>query len=353
MKFLDDLVEATENQYTSDFSGEALESYIDTGCYVVNALLSGSIYGGASCNRITAFVGEPATGKSFFTLSIVKHFLESDPKNIVMYFESEGALDPNEKSTRDLLEKIGIDIKRFRIVPVDTVQDVKTQILKVLDKYLTSDEESRPKLMLCLDSAGNLSTSKEMEDSLAGKETQDMTRARLLKGLFRTITLKLKKAKVPMFVTNHTYTQIGVMYPQQIPGGGSGLLYASSTIIALSRKKEREGDEIVGNIIHCKNLKNRLAKENAVVDALLRYDKGINRYYGLCDLALLGGVFKETGKKIMLPDTSLVFRKQLNSNPEKYFTKEILDKIDEVAKQYFNYGSSLQGEENVQSTEEE
>ena len=252
-----------------------------------------------------------------------------------------------------------IDTDRFRILPVQTIQDFRTQAIRSLDKYLEIDESKRPKLMICLDSLGNLSSSKEMEDSSAGKETADMTKARLVKGLFRVLTLKLSKAKVPMFVTSHTYPQIGAMFPQQIPSGGNGLLYNASVIVALSRRKEKDGDQVIGNIIHCKNFKNRLAKENKVVDVLLTYDRGLNKYYGLCDLAIECGLFKKVTTRVELPDGSKVFEKQLNNNPEKYYTQEILDKIDEHVKISFVYGSKSKtelnfiGEQENDKTEED
>jgi RecA/RadA recombinase len=312
---------------TGDFA-----TYIDTGSYILNALLSGSIFGGAADNKITAFAGEQSVGKTFFVLNVVKSFLEKDKNSGVVYFESESAL------TKDIIQSRGIDTTRMVVVPVATVQEFRHQALKILDKYIETPETDRPRLMLCLDSLGNLSTTKEIEDSTEGKETQDMTRSRLIKGVFRVLTLKLAKAKVPLFLTNHTYLQVGTMFPQQIMGGGSGLQYAASTVIFLSKRKEKDGDEVIGNIIHCKNVKNRFVKENKIVDTLLTYDKGLNRYYGLVDLALQAGLFQKNTTRIELPDGSKIFEKQINNEPEKYFTQEILEKLDEYAKKTFLYG---------------
>ena len=113
-----------------------------------------------------------------------------------------------------------------------------------------------------------------------------MTRAQVLKGAFRVLTLKLGKAKVPMIVTNHTYDVVGSMFPTKEMGGGSGLKYAASSIVYLSKKKEKDGTEVVGNIIHCKNQKSRLTIENKMVDVRLMYERGLDRYYGLLELAL-------------------------------------------------------------------
>jgi len=163
----------------------------------------------------------------------------------------------------------GIDPKRMVVFPVTTVQEFRTQALKVLDGYLAQNEADRKPLFLCLDSLGMLSTTKEVEDTADGKETRDMTRAQVLKAAFRVLTLKLGRAKVPMVVTNHTYDVVGSMFPQKEMGGGSGLKYAASSIIYLSKRKDKDGTEVVGNIIHCKNHKSRLTKENKMVDVRL------------------------------------------------------------------------------------
>ena len=114
-----------------------------------------------------------------------------------------------------------------------------------------------------------LSTTKEIEDTEAGKETRDMNRAQNVKAALRVLTLKLGKAKVPLIITNHTYDVVGSMFPTKEMGGGSGLKYAASSIVYLSKRKEKDGTEIIGNIIHCKNHKSRLNKDNMMVDVRL------------------------------------------------------------------------------------
>ena len=178
-----------------------------------------------------------------------------------------------------------------------------------------------------------------MEDTAAGKETRDMTRSQIVKSTFRVLTLKLGKAGVPMIMTNHTYDVIGSMFPQKEMGGGSGLKYAASSIVYLSKRKEKDGTEVVGNIIHCKNYKSRLTKENAMIDVRLTYKKGLDKHYGLLELGEAAGVFKKVSTRYEMPDGSKVFGKNINENPDKYFTKENLDTIDEYAKRKFTYGS--------------
>ena len=334
--FLKKIIKETGNEYASVVedgveSGD-VDSFIDTGSFILNGLLSGSLKGGLPSTKVTALAGESATGKTYFLMGIVKNFLDSNPEAGVVYFESESAI------TKQMVVDRGIDSKRMVIMPVTTVQEFRTQALKVLDTYLLQDESERKPLFLCLDSLGMLSTTKEVEDTADGKETRDMTRAQVLKAAFRVLTLKLGRAKVPMVVTNHTYDGVGSMFPQKEMGGGSGLKYAASSIIYLSKKKEKDGTEVIGNIIHCKNHKSRLTVENKMVDVRLTYDKGLDKHYGLLELALKHGIFKQVSTRIELPDGSKTFGKTINNDPEKYFTEEILKQLDEAAAKEFKYG---------------
>ena len=336
MNFLQDVVKELGNEYASIVSdGVAAgdtESFIDTGSYIFNGLVSGSIYGGVPSNKITAIAGESSTGKTFFCLGIVQHFLESDPNAGVIYFESESAI------SRQMIEDRGIDSQRMMIVPVTTVQEFRTQAIKILDKYLEQKPEQRQPLMFVLDSLGMLSTTKEIEDSEAGKETRDMTRAQVVKSIFRVLTLKLGKANVPLLVTNHTYDVVGAYIPTKEMGGGSGLKYAASTIIYLSKKKEKDGTEVVGNIIKCKAAKSRLTKENSDVETRLYYDRGLDKYYGLLELGEKYGVFEKRGNRIVVGE-SAVYPKSILADPEKYFTPEIMQALDEAAAKEFCYGN--------------
>ena len=334
--FLKDIIKQTGNEYAtiaSEGTGGDVDNFIDTGSYSFNALLSGSIYGGLPDSRITAIAGEAATGKTFFALGIVKAFLDRDPNAGVIYFESESAV------SKSMVESRGIDSKRLVVMPVSTVQEFRTQSIKVAEKYLEQDKSERKPIMFVLDSLGMLSTTKEMDDTAAGKETRDMTRSQIVKSTFRVLTLKLGQAGIPMIMTNHTYDVIGSMFPQKEMGGGSGLKYAASSIIYLGKRKEKDGTEVVGNIIHCKNYKSRITKENAQIDVRLSYKHGLDRHYGLLELAEEAGIFKKVSTRIELPDGTKQFGKTINDNPETYFTKEVLDQIDEYTKRKFSYGS--------------
>ncbi len=334
--FLKDIVKEIDNEYASlvsdGVSAGDTDGFIDTGSYIFNALVSGSIYGGIPGNKITALAGESSTGKTYFCLGIVQHFLDSNPDAGVIFFESESAI------SKQMIEDRGIDSQRMMIVPVTTVQEFRTQSIKILDKYLEQAKDKRQPLMFVLDSLGMLSTSKEVEDTEAGKDTRDMTRAQVVKSIFRVLTLKLGKANVPMLVTNHTYDVVGAYVPTKEMGGGSGLKYAASTIIFLSKKKEKDGKDVIGNIVKAKAAKSRLTMENKQVETRLFYDRGLDRYYGLLELGEKYGIFERKGNRIVVGSSS-VYPKQILENPEKYFTPEIMQALDECSAKEFRYGN--------------
>ena len=333
MSFLNDIVKEIGAEHATLASDiDESERYIDSGSYIFNALISGSIHGGFSGNKITAIAGESSTGKTFFALAVVRNFLDSDPNAICIYYDTESAI------TRALLEDRNIDTSRVVVMNVVTIEEFRVKALQCVDKYMKQDKADRQPMMFVLDSLGMLSTSKEIEDSEAGKETRDMTRAQVVKSIFRVLTLKLGKADVPLLVTNHTYDVVGAYIPTKEMGGGSGLKYAASTIIYLSKKKEKDGKEVVGNIIKCKAAKSRLTKENSDVETRLYYDRGLDRYYGLLELGEKYGVFERNGNRIKFGESS-VYPKSILADPEKYFTPEVMQALDECAAKEFRYGN--------------
>jgi len=194
--------------------------------------------------------------------------------------------------------------------------------------------------MFVLDSLGMLSTEKEIRDALDDKQVRDMTKSQLVKGAFRMLTLKLGQANIPLIVTNHTYDVIGSYVPTKEMGGGSGLKYASSTIIYLSKKKEKDKTEVVGNIIKAKTAKSRLSKENQQVEIRLYYDeRGLDRYYGLLELGEYGGMWKNVAGRYEI-DGKKIYGKEILKNPQQYFTDDIMSKLDKIAKSVFSYGKT-------------
>ena len=334
MDFLKDIVKEIGDEYTqlaSDIS--ETERYVDTGSFIFNGLVSGSIFGGVSGNKITAIAGESSTGKTFFSLAVVKNFLDTNPSAYALYFDTESSI------TKPLLESRGIDMKRLVVINVVTIEEFRTKALKAVDIYLKTDIQDRKPCMFVLDSLGMLSTEKEIRDALDDKQVRDMTKSQLVKGAFRMLTLKLGQAKIPLIVTNHTYDVIGSYVPTKEMGGGSGLKYAASTIIYLGKKKEKDGKEVIGNIIKAKTHKSRLSKENKEVEIRLFYDeRGLDPYYGLLSLGEKYEVFTKVGNRYQIGEAK-VYPKNVYEDPEKYFTPEIMQALDECAQKEFSYGS--------------
>ena len=338
MGFLDTVIKESGNEFASVVSeGVAagdITSYVDTGSYIFNALVSGSLFGGLPSNKVTALAGESSTGKTFFALSVVRNFLRDNPTGGVIYFESESAI------SREMIESRGIDSKRMIIMPVGTIEEFRTQACRILDKYMKEPKDERVPMLFVLDSLGMLSTTKEMEDVANDKQVRDMTKSQLIKGAFRVLTLKLGQAQVPMIVTNHTYDVIGSYVPTKEMGGGTGLKYAASTIIYLSKSKERDSSkEVVGNIIKCEAKKSRLTVEGSKVATRLFFDeRGLDKYYGLLELGIEYGVFGKNGNRVVVGESS-VYPSVILADPEKYFTPEVMEKLEEAARKEFSYGN--------------
>jgi RecA/RadA recombinase len=335
--FLESVIKDSGNEFASLVSeGVAagdVTDFVDTGSYIFNAVVSGSLFKGIPSNKVTAIAGESSTGKTFFALSVVRNFLASNPKAGVIYFESESAI------SRDMIESRGIDSKRMVIFPVATIEEFRTQACRILDKYMKEPTEERQPLMFVLDSLGMLSTSKEMEDVANDKQVRDMTKSQLIKGAFRVLTLKLGQAGIPMLVTNHTYDVIGSYVPMKEMGGGAGLKYAASSIIFLTKSKEKDGTDLVGNIIKCEAKKSRLSKEGSKVATRLFFDeRGLDKYYGLLELGEKYGVFKRVGNRIAIGGSN-VYPKSILSDPTKYFTDEVMAKLEEAARTEYSYGN--------------
>ena len=334
MDFLKDIIKEIGDDFTKLASDiDETETYVDTGSYIFNGLVSGSIFGGVSGNKITAIAGESSTGKTFFSLAVVKNFLDSNPDGYCLYFDTEAAVN------KSLLASRGVNLDRTVVVNVVTVEEFRSKALKAVDMYLKTPEEDRRPCIFVLDSLGMLSTEKEITDALNEKQVRDMTKSQLIKGAFRMLTLKLGQANIPMIVTNHTYDVIGSYVPTKEMGGGSGLKYAASTIIYLSKKKEKDGTAVVGNIIKAKTAKSRLSKENKDVEIRLFYDdRGLDRYYGLLELGEIGGLWKNVAGRYDLGDGKKIYAKQILKEPEVYFTDEVMEQLDQIARKEFSYG---------------
>lgn len=339
----EDMHLANEGASSGEFTG-----FIDTGAYALNALLSGSIYGGIPNNKRTMFAGESSVGKTFFALSIVKQLLDADERSGVLYYDSESAI------TKQMLVERNIDVSRVIIIDVDTVQSLRTKILKFVKAYLEQPEKSRPQMAIVVDSIGNLSTTKEMVDIEAGKDVRDMTRAQLLRGFGRSVTVPLARAGVPLIMTNHTYATMGLFPAQELSGGG--IKYTADSIVFLSKAQDKTSTgEHRGIFITARNFKSRLTREKGVVKLNLSFTHGLDRYYGLLEIAERGGLVTKMSTKYTLPDGQSAKESVIYNNPTKYFTPEFLDMIDKVAGDLFKYGGNADDSlvENVVESDED
>ena len=329
--FIKQLIKESQNDMATVVSSGIVGdcyTFVDTGSYSLNALTSGSMYGGVPSNKITCFAGSEAVGKTFITLSIAKNFLDLDKKNLVIYFESEGAL------TKDMIEERGLDIDRIGLFPVATVEEFRTQCVRIIE----NSGKNEGKMMIFLDSLGNLSTMKEMGDVAGGSDKRDMTRAPMIRGTFRTLSLMLSKHNIPLIITNHTYDAIGSMFPKKEISGGGGIKYAASTIVTLARRKHKDGTEVIGNIIKAKLVKGRMTKEESVIEMMLDYETGLDKYYGLVSIAEKYGIFKKVSTRFETP-SGKAFEKTIVNDPEKYFTKDVMEQLEKAVFKEFNYGS--------------
>lgn len=347
--FFDDLSASltTGKSYGMGESPAEFSKMIDTGSYAFNGLVSGSIYGGIQDNIVTGFAGESTTGKTYFTLGIVDQFLKTVPHSFIYLYDYETAIRDETLIKRNIDP---LKIKR-REPPSYTVEGVKNDLLQIVGKYQAAiadfkpkKNEAKPRIAFVLDSLGALPTIKEKTDSTEGSEKKDMTRSQAIRSLFRTVRYELAIAKIPFFIVNHVYANVGGYGPMQEINGGGGFKYACDTIITLMKTKDRDDKtkQITGNFIRATTYKSRLSKENQTVELLLKYDSGLDRFYGLLPIALKYGIFKKLGNKIEMPDNSKHFENAIIKNPEKFYTHDILERIEKAVQTEFTYGSFME-----------
>jgi len=250
-----------------------IDHFIPTGNYHLNACLTGSLFGGYPNNRAVALAGPSGTGKTYLILNAVKQ--AQDMGYSIVFYDSENAVD------LELVEKFGIDASRFRYEPCNTVQEFRTSVTAITDTLMEQKKKgvALPKIMIVLDSAGNLATQKEIDDAKSGSDKADMTRAKLLKSTFRILMTRMGICKIPFLFSNHTYMTQD-LFAKQVGGGGTGPEYAASIILFLGKAKLNEGAEQTGIIVTAKPNKNRFAKP-IPIKFHISFSKGMNAYIGL------------------------------------------------------------------------
>lgn len=332
--FLKSLIKESGNELASLMSEETLSNttdWIDTGSYALNGLMSADIFKGIPDNKIVGFAGAESTGKTYLVLSVAKMAVEKG--YVVAFFDSEHSTEKEMLVNRDM------DPSKFMYFPVDTVENFRNQAIKIVNKYNDTNDVNKPKLLFILDSLGNLSTNKEMGDSESGSEKKDMTRPGIIKSVFRVLSLKLAKAKIPMLITNHTYASIGSFIPTQEMAGGSGLKYAASIIIYLTAKKIKDKDgNMTGKALSATSKKNRFCKENSKVTAYLDFRRGLHPFFGLQSF---GEPLLKEAKVGWLINDERITEKQLWATT---WSDELLKVVNENLQKKFAYGDDAVAE---------
>ena len=317
--------------------------WLDTGNYHLNACVSGSLFNGWPNNRSCSIAGPSGTGKTYLILNSIVRAI--DMGYSVIFYDSEAAVD------RELMKKFGIDTTKVNYQPVNTVQDFRQSVTTITAKMQEVKRAGgqTPKVMIILDSAGNLATNKEIDDAKTGSEKSDMTRAKILKSIFRIIMTPLADLKIPFIFTNHTY-QTQSFISQAVAGGGTGPEYAASIVLFLGKAQLKEGGEKTGIIVTAKPNKNRFAKPHPI-KFHLHFTEGMNRFVGLeqyidwDEIGIAKGTI-EKGVKTPKATARGWICKHLDETvsntdffTEKVFTPEVLQKIEKKITPIFNYST--------------
>ena len=337
-----------EAKFLSESALSTVNSWVDTGCMVLNAIISGSLYGGVPMGRITGFSGPSAAGKTY----IINKILANGQKNgmIPVIFDTEAAIDASSTVG------VGLDSDKVKYVPVQTVEDCRNQISAFLDGVI--EAKMRDKFILSIDSLGNLASQKELDDTEKGKTAMDMgTRAKGLKSMMRLLTFKAAQAGVTILFSNHTYDDPSAMFPTLVTAqsGGKGPVYLASVFVQLAKRDEKhdkanEDDEILpeankvsGTTLRALTVKNRVVPPFLECEAYLNFKKGLDKYSGLKEMAVNHGVIEQTGSTYLLPpEKEGVPPKKLGyyknwKHDEKLWEDHILPKLEEKLKQQYSY----------------
>ena len=250
---------------------------ISTSVPIINVALSGRLDGGLTPG-LTMWAGPSKHFKTAFSLLMAKSYLDKYPDAALLFYDSEFG------TPQSYFDSFGIDPNRVLHTPLTDIEQLKFDIMQQLTQLERDD-----KLIIIIDSIGNLASKKEVDDALEGKSVADMSRAKQVKSLFRMVTPHLTMKDIPMIVVNHTYKEIG-MFPKDIVGGGTGSYYSADNIFILGRQQEKEGTEVVGYNFIINVEKSRYVKEKSKIPVSVSFDGGISRWSGLLDIALDAGL---------------------------------------------------------------
>ena len=319
--------------------------WIDTGCLVLNSILSGSLYGGVPKGRITIFAGDSGCGKTFILNKILAH---AQRKGMVpVIFDTEVAVE-NEGA-----ENVGLDTSNVKYVPVDTVESCRNQIMAFLDE-VEKEPELHGKFIISIDSLGNLASEKEINDAGANKGAMDMgLRAKQLKSMMRIITYKAAVTGTTVIASNHTYADPGALHPTLVKqqAGGSGPVYMASILVQMAAKKERtdtgnvndealtESRNYSGVTLRMLTVKNRFIPAFLQGEVYLNFKTGLDKYSGLKDIAVSHGIIEQHGSTYSIGDKKIGYYKNWRNDDETWNT--VLPKLESSISEKYRYGKSL------------
>jgi RecA/RadA recombinase len=314
---------------------------IQTSIPMINVALSGRLDGGFAPG-LTMWAGPSKHFKTAFSLLMAKAYMDKYPEAVILFYDSEFG------TPQAYFDTFGIDPERVIHTPLTDIEQLKFDIMKQLEGIERND-----RVMILLDSIGNLASKKEVEDALEGKSVADMSRAKQVKSLFRMVTPHLSLKDIPMVVVNHTYKTME-LYAKDVVGGGTGSYYSADNIYILGRQQEKEGTEIVGYNFIINVEKSRHVREKSKIPVNVTFDGGINKYSGLLDIALEGNFVQKPSNgwyaKVDQETGELGDKKRYDATQTEEFWKDLLssEKFGEyVRKKYeISYGS-IMGNVNV------
>jgi len=340
-----DALNTDASMLSEDNSLSIVGDWIDTGSYALNAIFSGSLYKGIPVGRVTGFSGPSGAGK---TLIVNKIIANAQKKGyFAAVWDTEAAVD------RQSAEGVGVDPKRLKYYPVETVEDCRNQIATFLDKIIAANDPNL-KVIIAIDSLGNLASAKELRDVTEGKDAADMgTKAKAMKSMMRALTFKAAKARVPILFTNHIYDNPTSLYPELVKkqSGGSGPIYLASLLVQLATRNEKidknEGEEAIavahnvsGVTLSAMTVKNRFAPPFLKAELYNNFRTGLSRYAGLADMAIAFGVIQQTGSTFQFNGEKIGYRKTWENDTEFWDTK-VIPLLEETLKEKVRYGGAL------------
>lgn len=341
-----------------------VDSWIDTGCYALNVICSGSLYKGVPSGRITGFVGPSATGKSFIINKIIGNAQKKG--RFAVGFDTEVAIDEGS------VINVGGDPTRFKHVPIETIGEARNQMNRFLTNVNNSGQKS--KFIMSIDSLGNLISTKEKADILAGKDAMDMgARAREMKSFIRSITYPVARADIPVLFSNHVYDDPSAMFDSMVKNqsGGKAIQYLASLAVQLSVTQEKSGATgsnvnrdatedvspiarkgVNGVTIRALTIKNRFAPPFLEAELYLNFTTGLEKYSGLLDMAVGYGAIIQTGTTYTLLDgKKLGFYKQWRQD-ETLWEETILPELEKQLQAKLKFNNATEPEE-IETEEEE